>query len=122
MTTGEYLVAHSTLPSGTALQHLLALQIGTGQTVFCSQFVVTVEQPELVVTRRAKRRVAPESAQVARAPFADKQQKHITAFHSESGMSVFFDGPDEITVHQRTASVVASHKLDNRIIHMKGGA
>lgn len=30
MTTGEYLVAHSTLPSGTALDHLLAIQ-GTGQ-------------------------------------------------------------------------------------------
>ena len=48
MTTGEYLVAHSTLPSGTALAHLLNLQIGggVGETVFASRFVVATAQQD----------------------------------------------------------------------------
>lgn len=118
MTTGEYLVANSTLPSGTALQHLLALQIGSGsgQTIFCSQFHAIAEQHELVVTRKAKRRAAQETPAAARAPVTDKQQKQITAFHAAQRMAVFFDGPDEITVQQRTVSVAVSHKLDNRTI------
>jgi len=56
MTTGEYLLSKSSLNSGTALAHLLALQTGTGQgTVFAAMFSVSVEQPSITVTQRAKR-------------------------------------------------------------------
>ena len=46
MTTGEYLVANSPLPSGTALAHFLALQFGAGQgeTVFASRFCVVATE------------------------------------------------------------------------------
>lgn len=102
MTTGEYLVANSTLPSGTALQHLLALQIGSGQsTVFCSQFVATIEQPELVITRKAKRSAAPEAVAAPRLPVTDKQQKQITAFHAAQRVAVFFDGPEQVVVTRK---------------------
>lgn len=52
MTTGEYLVSHSSLPTGTALAHLLALQVGTGlgETVFASKSFVRTSQEEFVAT------------------------------------------------------------------------
>ena len=56
MTTGDALVQHSPLPSGTALAHLLALQAGTGQgTVFASMFAVRCDEPRLTLVQRAKR-------------------------------------------------------------------
>lgn len=117
MNLGQYLTQYSPLPSGTVAQHLAAIagRIGTGQgTVFCSQFIATVERPELVITRKAKRSAAPEPAAVVRAPTIDKQQKHITAFRFEPRMSVFFEGPDEITAQQRTVSVSVQHRLDSK--------
>jgi hypothetical protein len=102
MTTGEYLVSHSTLSSGTALQHLLALQIGSGQgTVFCSQFNVRIEHPEQVITRKAKRSAAPEAAPVARTPITYPQQKHISVFHSVPTMTVFDSGPEQLVVTRK---------------------
>ena len=53
-TTGDYLVQHSMLPSGTALAHLLALQTGGG-TVFASMFAVRCDEPRLTLVQRAKR-------------------------------------------------------------------
>lgn len=109
MTTGDYLVAHSTLPSGTALQHLLALQIGSGQgTVFCSQFSVHIEQQAHVVTRKAKRSAQAAPAEAAPRQIADKQQKSIAVLHRVSTMTVLADGPDELTVQQRTARSVVT--------------
>ena len=118
MTTGEYLVANSTLPSGTALQHLLALQIGTGtgsgQTIFCSQFNVRLDQQELVITRKAKRRV--QAAQVEAAPRQIEGKKDIAVLYRVPILTVFADGPEEIIVQQRTSRSVVLHKLDNRTI------
>lgn len=118
MTTGEYLVANSTLPSGTALQHLLALQIGSGtgsgQTIFCSQFNVRLDQQELVVTRRAKRRV--QAAPVDAAPRKVANAKDIAVLYRVPSMTVFAESPDELTVQQRTSRSVVLHKLDNRTI------
>jgi hypothetical protein len=56
MTTGEYLVSNSTLSSGTAMQHLLALQIGTGtgsgEAIFTSKIFTTYAQPRITYTQR----------------------------------------------------------------------
>ena len=115
MTTGEYLLSRSTLASGTALQHLLALQIGTGQgTVFCSQFNVRLDQQELVVTRRAKRRV--QAAPVDAAPRQVANAKDIAVLHRVPTLAVLADAPDELTVQQRTSRSVVLHTLDNRTI------
>lgn len=113
MNLGQYLTQHSPLPSGTVAQHLAAIagRIGTGQgTVFCSQFVATVERPEITVTRKAKRRAATVPAQDVRHTTVDKQQKHITAFRSEPRLVAFHSGPDEITATRRTRSITASTK------------
>ena len=55
MNVGDYLVQHSTLPSGTAMAHLLALQTGGGGTVFASMFAVRCDEPRLTLVQRAKR-------------------------------------------------------------------
>ena len=47
---GDYLVQHSTLSSGTALAHLLALQTGGG-TVFASMFAVRIDEPRLTLVQ-----------------------------------------------------------------------
>lgn len=54
MNFGEYLVSKSSLSSGTALAHLLALQAGTGagQTVFASMFSVRVCRNKLTLIQR----------------------------------------------------------------------
>lgn len=46
MTTGEFLLSRSSLASGTALAHLLAMQGGSGveRTVFVSQMTVLFEE------------------------------------------------------------------------------
>lgn len=55
MNVGAYLVSKSPLSSGTALQHLLAMQMGgTGGTVFTSMFAVQIDTPRLTLTQRAR--------------------------------------------------------------------
>lgn len=50
MTTGEYLVSKSLLPSGTALAHLLAMQgTGGGDNYFAEFFVATHEMGSTII-------------------------------------------------------------------------
>ena len=59
MNAGQHLVALSGLPSGSAAQHLLAIQLGTGtgpgQTIFASRFSVITGEDRFTVMRKAKR-------------------------------------------------------------------
>lgn len=119
MNLGQYLTQYSPLPSGTVAQHLTAIagRIGTGQgTVFCSQFVVVMEQPDLVVTRRVKRRASPEPLQAPRTPVTDDKQKAVTAFRFAPHLAVFSAGPEEVTVRQRTATITVANRLDTKTI------
>lgn len=62
MTTGEYLVSKSSLTSGTALAHLLAMQTGGLGTAFASMFSVRIDEPTLSLVQQ-------ESPQVVRSNF-----------------------------------------------------
>lgn len=59
MNAGQYLVALSGLPTGTAAAHLMAIQAGggagTGQTVFARQLGVTFVEPGMPITLLMKR-------------------------------------------------------------------
>jgi hypothetical protein len=118
MNLGQYLTQHSPLPSGTVAQHLAAIagRIGTGagQTVFCSQFNVRVEQQELVVTRKAKR--SAQAAPVEAAPRQIAGKKDVAVLYRVPSMTVLDSGPEEITVTKRTASAVAMHTIDQKTI------
>lgn len=121
MTTGEYLLSRSSLPSGTALAHLLAIQAGSGQgTIFASRFTVAVETPSLIVTRKAKRTVQSESP--AASPTVQrrttKPRKNVAIF-STTPTAVTFTAPDEITVFSTTQRAVATTRLASETIARK---
>ena len=76
---GDYLVQHSTLSSGTALAHLLALQAGTGQgTVFAANFSVRSAESRLTLYQRA-----------AVATYVDNSRSSVSA----RGNAVFVTDP-----------------------------
>lgn len=121
MTTGEYMLSKSSLSSGTALAHLLAMQTGSGLgTVFASQFRVSIAQDEITVTRKAKRTIQEERPEVQspRSPTPAKQEKNVAVFSATPRLAVF-TAPDEITVTQRTAQVTITQRLPNETITRK---
>ena len=122
MNAGQYLTALSPLPSGTAAQHLLAIQLGTGtgQTIFCSQRTVVFERDEATITRKPKRRAAPVEKPVVQ-PIAssDKQQRDIVATFAQPSIVAVFDGPDEMTVTQRTERLTVVSRSDEQVVMRK---
>ena len=117
MTTGEYLLSKSSLNSGAALAHLLALQVGTGQgTVFASMFSVSVEQPTVTVTRLAKRQ-APEMVAPVRPvePERATNNKAASVFTAIERIAVL-TAPDEITVTSSTQSVSMVTRLSSATV------
>ena len=123
MTTGEYLVAHSSLPSGTALAHLLAFNAGSGsglgQTIFASRFSVTTGEDRFSVVRKVKRQAPkPEVA-----PRQVKQPSHandkgLFAVARTQGVTVSSQA-DSITVIQKTQCQVATTDLGNLTVNRK---
>lgn len=87
MTTGDYLVQHSTLPSGTAMAHLLATQAGTGtgESVFASMFSVRIDEPTLSLVQRAKREAAEE---VARPVLREETERDVSVLTVPARMSL----------------------------------
>lgn len=120
MTTGEYLLSRSSLPSGTALAHLLAIQAGSGQgTVFASHFSVQIDTPSLVVSRKVKRTVQSEArtAPVVQ-PQPAKPQKNVAVL-TTTPSAIAFTAPDEMTVFSTTQRVVATTRLASESITRK---
>lgn len=107
-TTGQFLVANSTLPSGTALQHLLALQIGAGngQIVFASQFTAVVDTPRAEFTSKPKRVVAPSPASEAQVDQSN-DRKSLFALVGVPRLDVAIE-PDEIWVRFGVQSVAST--------------
>lgn len=118
MNAGQYLLALSPLPSGTAAQHLLAIQLGagTGQTIFCSQRTVVFEQDETTVTRKPKRRAAPVEKPIVQPIASSGKQRDIVARFSQQSITAVFDGPEELTVTQRTARTTVTNRADEQIV------
>ena len=121
MTAGEYLVSHSTLPSGTAIQHFMALQVGTGSggTVFASRFSVQISSGEIVVMRKAKRLA--QAAKNERQPQLiqpTRQGEHTSIFRAVPDQFVLTE-TDEITVLQKSASITVAHPMQNETIARK---
>lgn len=125
MTTGEYLVANSPLPSGTALAHFMALQFGAGQgeTVFASRFCVVTGDERIEVTQRAKKQ-APQPMNEQREPrsipnLAD--DKRAFAFFSQPSVIVTSRPDDEIYITSKQLTAIARHSLEQTTINRKRG-
>ena len=112
MTTGDYLVQHSTLPSGTALQHLLAMQTGgSGGTVFASMFAVQIDEPRLTLVQRPKRE-AGEDYRPAISRLSADTEKAIAIFTREAALSVRTE-IDELFIWQGSTNTVVVRELGN---------
>lgn len=110
MNVGDYLVQHSTLSSGTALAHLLALQAGTGQgTVFASMFSVHIEEPRLFAVQRPKRE-AGEDYRPAVSRLTAETEKAIAIFTREAALSVLTE-IDELFIWQGSTDAVVVRDL-----------
>ena len=93
MKLGEYLVANSSLPSGSIVQHILALNTGTGtgpgETIYAPRMTVVTQQRTATVTSRPKRS-APQVEPVAKQGKAPQKQssKYAYAFTSVERVAV----------------------------------
>ena len=123
MNAGQYLVALSGLPSGSAAQHLLSIQLGTGtgpgQTIFASRFSAVTGEDRFTVVSKAKRQAPkPEVA-----PRQVKQPSHandkgLFAVARTQGVTVS-NQADSITVIQKTQCQVATTDLGNLTVNRK---
>ena len=97
MTAGDYLVQHSTLPSGTAMAHLLALQTGGGGTVFASMFALRCDEPRLTLVQRAKREARDADERTPRKIDETDDDKNTVVLTRQAAMSVQ-TAPEWLTV------------------------
>jgi len=89
-------------------------------TVFASMFSVSVEQPTVTVTRRAKQQV-PEAIQTvhpSRLPTPGKTDNKLSVFTATERITVL-TAPDEITVTSSTQSVSMVTRLSSATIYRK---
>lgn len=110
-TTGAYLLSKSSLASGTALAHLLALQTGTGtgQAIFASMFSVQIEEPRLFAVQRPKRE-AREDYRPAVSRLSADTEKSVSIFTREATLNVLTE-PDELFIRQGSTDSVVVRDL-----------
>ncbi len=124
MNAGQHLVALSGLPSGSAAQHLLAIQLGTGtgpgQTIFASRFSVITGEDRFTVMRKAERQAPKAERQAPKAePARPKATKDAFARTRNDCVTVSTQ-VDAITVIQKTQSAVATRDFGTVTINRKG--
>ena len=116
MTTGDYLVQHSTLPSGTALAHLLALQTGGGGTVFASMFALRCDEPQLTLVQRVKREAGEADKRTPRQIDETGDDKDAVVLTRQAAMSVL-TAPEWLTVTpQRETQVVIQRDVQSAVV------
>lgn len=112
MTTGEYLLSKSTLTSGTALEHFLAMQTGGGTTglVFAHRLSVAIEQPRLTLVQMPRVEARSDyTPPEARQSGDDKGLFILTRNGSVSVLTM----SDELTVRQSSEQSVTVRDLGN---------
>lgn len=123
MNAGQYIVALSGLPSGSAAQHLLSIQLGTGtgpgQTIFASRFSVTTGEDRFSVVRKVKRQAPkPEVAPRQVKQPSPANDKGLFAVARTQGVTVSSQA-DSITVIQKTQCQVATTDLGDITVNRK---
>lgn len=123
MNAGQYIVALSGLPSGSAAQHLLSIQLGTGtgpgQTIFAPRFSVVTGEDRFTVVRKAKRQAPkPEAAPRAVQQLKPAKGKGLFAVARSQGVAITTQ-EDSVVVTQSTQSVVATRDLGTVTVNRK---
>ena len=110
MNAGQYLVALSGLPSGSAADHLLAIQAGTGtgpgQTVFAAKFSVVTGEDRFDAVRKPLL-LAP------RWTVTETKTAHITAAAVTASMQ-----SERIVVTTRRKTAVVTQDLAETVVHL----
>ena len=119
MNLGQFITAHSPLPTGTVAQHLAAMQfgVGTGQTIFSSRFSVVASAERTEVTRKAKRQ-APK-AEPAQRPVPQPKATKDAFARTQTECVAVFTHEDDIAVIQKTQSAVATSDFGTVTINRK---
>ena len=116
MTTGDALVQHSPLPSGTAMAHLLALQTGGG-TVFASMFAVRCDEPRLTLVQRAKREAGEADERTPRQTDETGDDNDAVVLTRQAAMSVL-TAPEWLTVTPvRETQVFVQRDVQSAVVH-----
>jgi len=119
--TGEQLVSLSSLPTGSALAHLLAIQAGAGESFFSGTVRVVTSQPEVFVQRKAirapvetpqaaPRASAPKKAARTNAAYVVVPQNTAYSFTQPEEVFVLVRNSRETVVQTAINSVVAQRK------------
>lgn len=122
-TTGERLVSLSGLPTGSALDHLLAISIGSGagDSFYSGTVRVVTSHPEVFVHRKAKR-AAIEHVRIAPHPSAPKKKATRTSavyIFSAQNTAYSLTHPEEVFVSAITMNETTVMTADNSVSAMK---
>ena len=121
MNLGQFITAHSPLPTGTIAQHLAAMQFGTGsgETVFASRFSVVVGEDRAEVIRKAKR-TALESSPAPRAQQEQGAPRKEAFAVTVTPCSYVMTQADELFVVTKQQAAVATRTFDSAVVRRKG--
>lgn len=121
MNTGQRLVLMSGLSTRTALEHLRAMQAGTGtgpgQTIFSSRFSVITGEDRFTTMRKAKHQVP--KAEPAQRPVPQPKATKDAFARTHTDCVTVSTQVDAITVIQKTQSIVATTDLGTLTINRK---
>ena len=119
MNTGERLASLSSLPSGSAMAHLLALQAGTGagDSFYSGTVRVVTSQSGVSVQHKAKRPAIERKKAVQRIPERQKKARSIvsTSILSPRNTAHSFTQQNEVFVLTRSVNATTVMTATNLV-------
>ena len=119
-TTGQYLVSLSSLPSGSALAHLMAIQTGTGtgDSFYSGTVRVVTSQPEMFVHRKARNAAIESKKTVPRVSEPKKKATRINASYVLAAQNTAhsFTHPEEVFVLVRSGIETVVQTASNSVV------
>ena len=121
MNTGERLASLSSLPSGSAMAHLLALQAGSGDSFYSVTVRVVTSQPGVSVQYKAKRPAVEREGTVRNIPERQKKSRSIgfASVLSPRNTAHSFTQQEEVFVLTRIVNATTVMTATNSVSAMK---
>lgn len=120
MNTGERLASLSSLPSGSAMAHLLALQAGTGagDSFYSGTVRVVTSQPEIFVHRKVGRASVENEQSAPRASTLNKKSSRTNAAYVFSTQNTAYSltKPEEVFVLVRSSRETVVQTAINSVV------
>jgi len=119
--TGEKLVSLSSISSGSALAHLLAVQAGSGDSFYSGTVRVVTSQSGVSVQHKAKRPAVEREMAVRSIPDRQKKSRSIGAASvlSTRNTAHSFTQQDEVFVLTRAVKATTVMTATNSVSAMK---